>query len=51
MITRITVRSFKSIEEAEIELGNLNVFVGANGSGKAISWRQLEYSPPQPTEK
>jgi energy-coupling factor transporter ATP-binding protein EcfA2 len=35
MITKITVRSFKSIENAEVELGNLNVFVGANGSGKS----------------
>src|ERR1017187_428897 len=35
MITKITVTSFKSIENAEIELGNLNVFVGANGSGKS----------------
>ena len=35
MITKITVTSFKSIETAEIELGNLNVFVGANGSGKS----------------
>jgi energy-coupling factor transporter ATP-binding protein EcfA2 len=35
MIIKITIRSFKSIEKAEIELGNLNVFVGANGSGKS----------------
>lgn len=35
MITKVSVRSFKSIEDAEIELGNLNVFVGANGSGKS----------------
>src|ERR1039457_3148642 len=35
MITKITIGSFKSIEKAEIELGNLNVFVGANGSGKS----------------
>jgi energy-coupling factor transporter ATP-binding protein EcfA2 len=35
MITKITVTSFKSIEKVEIELGNLNVFVGANGSGKS----------------
>jgi predicted ATPase len=35
MITKITIESFKSIEKAEIELGNLNVFVGANGSGKS----------------
>ena len=35
MITKITIESFKSVEKAEIELGNLNVFVGANGSGKS----------------
>jgi energy-coupling factor transporter ATP-binding protein EcfA2 len=35
MITKITVTSFKSIEKVEMELGNLNVFVGANGSGKS----------------
>jgi predicted ATPase len=35
MITKVSVESFKSIEEAAIELGNLNVFVGANGSGKS----------------
>ncbi|WP_295389818.1 AAA family ATPase [uncultured Thiodictyon sp.] len=35
MITTITVKSFKSIEDITIELGNLNVFVGANGSGKS----------------
>ena len=35
MITKIEIRSFKSIEHAEIELGQLNVFVGTNGSGKS----------------
>jgi predicted ATPase len=35
MIRSISVRYFKSIEAAKIELGNLNVFVGANGSGKS----------------
>jgi energy-coupling factor transporter ATP-binding protein EcfA2 len=35
MVARISISSFKSIEESEIELGNLNVFVGANGSGKS----------------
>jgi len=35
MITRITIASFKSIEKAEIDLSNLNVLVGANGSGKS----------------
>ena len=36
MITRISVKSFKSLEDvSDIELGQLNVFVGANGSGKS----------------
>ena len=35
MITKISVAAFKSIEQLEIELGQLNVFVGANGSGKS----------------
>ncbi len=35
MITKISVSAFKSFDEVEIELGNLNVFVGANGSGKS----------------
>jgi len=35
MITRIKVAAFKSIEQLEIELGQPNVFVGANGSGKS----------------
>lgn len=35
MITRFKVRSFKSIDSAEIELGRINLFIGANGSGKS----------------
>jgi energy-coupling factor transporter ATP-binding protein EcfA2 len=35
MITRFKVHCFKSIEDAEVELGNINVFIGANGSGKS----------------
>ena len=35
MITKISVAAFKSLEQLEIELGQLNVFVGANGSGKS----------------
>jgi energy-coupling factor transporter ATP-binding protein EcfA2 len=35
MITKIRIESFKSLENVEIELGNLNVFIGANGSGKS----------------
>jgi predicted ATPase len=35
MIDRVTIQGFKSIVGAEIALGRLNVFVGANGSGKS----------------
>ena len=35
MIKKVSIKAFKSIEEIEIDLGNLNVFVGANGSGKS----------------
>ena len=35
MITKVSIKAFKSLEEVEIDLGNLNVFVGANGSGKS----------------
>jgi predicted ATPase len=35
MITRFSVESFKSLEKVEVELGSVNVFVGANGSGKS----------------
>jgi predicted ATPase len=35
MITKFSVQSFKSLEKTEVELGSVNVFVGANGSGKS----------------
>src|SRR5712664_2103070 len=35
MITKFKVERFKSIERAELDLGNVNVFIGANGSGKS----------------
>jgi predicted ATPase len=35
MIDRIEIHAFKSIQEANLELGAFNVFVGANGSGKS----------------
>ena len=35
MLKRITVRGFKSIKEQTIELGALNILIGANGSGKS----------------
>jgi energy-coupling factor transporter ATP-binding protein EcfA2 len=36
MLGSITIKGFKSIVEAKLELGRLNVFVGANGSGKSV---------------
>jgi energy-coupling factor transporter ATP-binding protein EcfA2 len=35
MIKKIEIRSFKSLENVDLELGILNVFIGANGSGKS----------------
>jgi predicted ATPase len=35
VITKFKVEHFKSIESAELELGKVNVFIGANGSGKS----------------
>jgi predicted ATPase len=35
MLKSVKVESFKSLEGAEVELGLVNVFIGANGSGKS----------------
>jgi hypothetical protein len=35
MITELTVKGFKSLEDITVELGRVNVFIGANGSGKS----------------
>lgn len=35
MLSRIGVRAFKSLENVDIEPGLVNVFIGANGSGKS----------------
>jgi AAA15 family ATPase/GTPase len=35
MIEKIEIRSFKSLDSTEVELGKLNVFIGSNGSGKS----------------
>jgi energy-coupling factor transporter ATP-binding protein EcfA2 len=35
MITQVTVAAFKSLEKLDVGLGQLNVLVGANGSGKS----------------
>ncbi|PKM76188.1 MAG: hypothetical protein CVU90_13875 [Firmicutes bacterium HGW-Firmicutes-15] len=33
-VDRIVIKGFKSIKDTNIELGNLNVLIGANGAGK-----------------
>lgn len=35
MLNKIKVEAFKSLENVEVELGRVNVFIGANGSGKS----------------
>ena len=35
MIKEIQIENFKSIQSLNLELGRLNVFIGANGSGKS----------------
>lgn len=34
-LSRIFIRGFKSIRECDVELGDLNVIIGANGAGKS----------------
>ena len=34
-LNRIYIKGFKSIKECEIELSNINVFIGSNGAGKS----------------
>lgn len=41
MLTRLIVRRFKGLEEADIELGNPVVFVGPNDSGKTSALQAL----------
>jgi predicted ATPase len=35
MLKSITIEGFKSIKSEKIELGNINILIGANGSGKS----------------
>jgi hypothetical protein len=41
MLTRLSIRRFKRLEEAEIELGRNVVFVGPNNSGKTSALQAL----------
>lgn len=35
MIRKLTIQAFKSLADVTLELGQVNVFIGANGSGKS----------------
>ena len=35
MISHLEIKGFKSLVDVSIELGAVNVFIGANGSGKS----------------
>lgn len=35
MIDSLTIKSFKTLKETSLDLGQVNVFIGANGSGKS----------------
>ena len=41
MLTKLTIRKFKSLEEVEIELSNPVVFIGPNNSGKTSAMQAL----------
>ena len=35
MFEKFTIKNFKSITELELDLGQVNVIIGANGAGKS----------------
>ena len=35
MLDQLSVRTFKSLDDVTVDLGLVNVFIGANGSGKS----------------
>lgn len=41
MITRFTIRNFKRLQDATLELGNAAVFIGPNNSGKTTALQAL----------
>jgi AAA15 family ATPase/GTPase len=44
MIKKIHIQNFKSIVDLELELGNLNVFIGENGAGKTNILEGITFS-------
>src|SRR4051812_45748010 len=43
MITEIEIEGFKSLEKVRLKLGKLNLFVGANASGKSNFFEALRF--------
>lgn len=41
MLTTLTIRGFKSLRDVTLDLGTVNVFIGANGSGKTAILESL----------
>ena len=41
MLTKLTIRNFKRLDIAEIELGNPVIFIGPNDSGKTTALQAL----------
>ena len=42
-IDKLTIKGFKSLQDVELELGQLNVLIGPNGAGKSnlVSYFQM----------
>ena len=45
MLTRISIRDFKSFRRVDLELGAMNLFVGPNASGKSNFFDALRVLP------
>jgi len=43
MIKQLNVKNYKSLSSNTLNLGNLNVFIGANGAGKSNFIDVLEF--------
>jgi len=49
VIKQIEIEGFKSLEKVDLKLGKLNLFVGANASGK--STRKSQKNPTVPSSR
>ena len=43
LIKKIRLKNFKNFKDAELELGDMNVLVGANASGKSNFLQALQF--------